>query len=69
MAIIIKHTHSANVEIHFMGKDGFIFRQRMIDTMDNLTEHVCDMFNEHNFTYADVYDASTGEVLMQLERA
>jgi len=41
----------------------------MIDTMDNLTEHVCDMFNEHNFTYADVYDASTGEVLMQLERA
>ena len=68
MAIIIKHTHSASVEIQFMGKDGYTFRQRITGTMDDLTEHVCDMFTEHSFTSADVYDANTGEILMQLER-
>ena len=68
MAIIIKHTYSTNVDIVFSSEDGYNFHQKMIGSMDDIAEHVCDMFVAHKFTAADVCDANTGEVLMILER-
>ena len=68
MAIIIKHTYSTNVEISFIGDDQYTFRQRTSGRMDDIAEHVCEMLIAHKFNAADVMDADTGEVIMQVER-
>lgn len=68
MPIIIKHTYSTTVEISFMGDDQWAFRQKMTGTMDGISEHVCEMLIAHKFNSADVMDANTGEIIMQVER-
>ena len=68
MAVIIKHTYFTTVEISFMGDDQYTFRQRTSGSMDDIAEHVCEMFIAHKFNAADVMDADTGEIIMQVER-
>jgi hypothetical protein len=36
--------------------------------MDDIAEQVCEVLVKHNFAYADVCSAETGEVLMVIER-
>jgi hypothetical protein len=36
--------------------------------MDDIAEQVCEILIKHNFAYADVCSAETGEVLMVIER-
>jgi hypothetical protein len=36
--------------------------------MDEIAEHACEVLVNHNFTSADVIDATTGELLLIVER-
>ena len=68
MAINIRHTHSAHVEITFYAEDGITLRCRDCGQMDDIAEHVCVNLVQHKFVSADVCSAETGEVLMIIER-
>ena len=64
MAITINHTYCTAVEITFDDD----FNTELKGTMDFITECVLDAMVSHNFTTADVTSATTGELLMQIER-
>lgn len=68
MAINIRHTYSTNVEITFYGEDGIILRCRDCGKMDDIAEQVCEVIIKHNFSYADICSANTGELMMVVER-
>ena len=68
MAINIRHTYSAHVEIIFYADDGITLRCNDCGQMDDIAEQVCEVLVKHNFAYADICSAETGEVLMVIER-
>lgn len=68
MAINIKHTYTTNVEIRYYGDDGYLYCHDGGD-MDSIAERICEFLIKHNFSYADVCSADTGEVLMKIERS
>lgn len=69
MAINIRHTHVAHVSVVFYDDDAEIsLRYDDCSSMDAIAEQVCEVLVKHNFSYADVCSAETGEVLMVIER-
>ena len=68
MAINIRRTYCTHVEIHYYTDDGYTLRCRDCGDMDSIAERVCEVLVKHNFSYADVCSAETGEVLMIIER-
>ena len=68
MAINIRHTYNAHVEICYYSDDGYTLRCNDCGEMDNIAERVCEVLVKHNFSHADVCSAETGEVLMIIER-
>ena len=68
MAINIKHTYNTNVDIHYYTEGGYTLHCRDCGMMDDIAEQVCEVLVKHSFSYADVCDAATGEVLMIIER-
>lgn len=68
MAINIRHTYSAYVEICYYGEDGYTLRCRDCGQMDDIAEQVCEILVKHNFSYADICSTETGEILMIIER-
>lgn len=68
MAINIRHIYSAHVEIVFYTDDGITLRCRDCGQMDDIVKQVCEVLIKHNFSYADICSAETGEVLMIIER-
>ena len=69
MAITIKHTYSTNVEVHYYTDNGYALRCRDCGQIDDIAELVSEIMVRHNFEYANVCSAETGEVLMIIERA
>ncbi len=68
MAIIIRHTHNEHVQITFYSEEGLTLRCNDCGTMDDISEQVSEVLIKHNFAYADVCSAETGELLMTIER-
>lgn len=69
MAINIRHTYTAHVTVVFYDDDMRIsLRYDDCGSMDDITEQICEVLVKHNFAYADVCSAETGEVLMVIER-
>ena len=68
MAIDIRHIYSTHVEITFYSADGITLRCRDCGQMDDIAERVCEVLVKHNFSYADICSAETGELLMVVER-
>ncbi len=68
MAINIRHTYSTHVEICYYTEGGYTLHCRICGQMDDIAEQVCEVLVKHNFAYADVCSAETGEVLMIIER-
>lgn len=68
MAINIQHTYSTHVEICYYTDDGYTLRCLDCGQMDDIAEQVCEVLVKHNFSYADVRSAETGEILMEIER-
>lgn len=69
MAINIQHTYSTHVEISFLDRaNNYALKEQTCGSMDEIAEHVCMVLVKHDFTYADVIDASTGELLLIVER-
>ena len=68
MAIKIHHTYSTNVEIHYYTDNGCTLRCGDCDNMDSIAERVCEIMVKHNFDYANIISADTGEILMIIER-
>lgn len=64
MAITIKHTYYTVADVVFDDD----FTTQVEGTMDFIAECVLDAMVSHNFTTADVTEAVTGELLMQIER-
>ena len=64
MAITIKHTYYTAVDVTFDDD----FTTQLEGTMDSIAECVLDAMVSHNFTTADVTSATTGELLIQIER-
>lgn len=70
MAINIQHTYSTHVEISFLDHaNNYALKEQTCGSMDEITEHCCVVLVKHNFASADVIDASTGELLMIVERS
>lgn len=69
MAITVQHTHCAHVEIIFTACDGSGLHEDTVGTMDDIMEHCATVLVKHGFTHADVCDATTGEVLMIVDRS
>ena len=69
MAINIQHTYTTRVDIHYYDKDGYTLCEHSCNDMDSIAERVCNVLVKHNFFYADVCSAETGEVLMIIERS
>lgn len=70
MAINIHHTYSTYVEISFLDSTpNYALKEQTCGDMDEIAEHACEVLVKHNFTYADVCSAETGEVLMIIERS
>jgi len=68
--IKIEHVYTTHVYINYYHNDEpWRLDERMVDTMDAIAEHVCEMLVKHDFTSADVCDAQTGEVLMMITRS
>ena len=67
MAINIRHTYSTHVKVIFY-PDSHHLWYKDSGTMDEIAERVCEVMVKHNFSYADVCSAKTGEVLMAIER-
>ena len=68
MAINIRHTYSTHVEVCYYTDGGYTLRCRDCGQMDDIAEQVCEILVKHNFSYADICSAETGEVLMVVER-
>lgn len=68
MAINIHHTYTTHVEVTFYTEDGITLRYHERGQMDDIAEQVCEILVKHNFAYADVCSAETGELLMVVER-
>ena len=69
MAINIRHTYATHVTVVFYDDDaGISLRYDDCGSMDDIAEQVCEVLVKHNFAYADVCSAETGEVLMVIER-
>lgn len=69
MAINIRHTYNTHVEICYYSDDNYTsLRCHDCGEMDDIAEKVCKILVKHNFSYADVCSAETGEVLMIIER-
>ena len=68
MAINIRHTYSTHVEITYYSDYSYNLRCRDCGQMDDIAEEVSEIVIKHNFAYADVCSAETGEVLMVVER-
>ena len=68
MAINIHHTYTTHVEITFYADDNVTLRCRDCGQMDDIAEQVCEVLVKHNFSYAVICSAETGEVLMEIER-
>ena len=68
MAINIRHTYSTHVEVCYYSDTGYTLRCRDCGQMDDIAEQVSEIIVRHNFEYADVCSAETGEVLMVIER-
>lgn len=70
MAINIQHTYSTHVEISFLDHaHNYALKEQTCGSMDEIAEHVCEVLVKHNFNSADVIDASTGELLLIVERS
>lgn len=67
MAINIRHTYCAHVEVIFY-PDSHHLWYKDVGTMDEIAERVCEVMVKHNFACADICSAETGEVLMIIER-
>lgn len=74
MAITIEHVYSTHAEITYYLDEDFNeqfphgLTQVLCGTMDDIAEYVSKILVKHNFSSADVCDASTGEVLMVISR-
>lgn len=68
MAINVQHLYSTHVTVNFYADDAVILHHTDCGTMDEIAERACVVLVKHNFTYADVCSAATGEVLITLER-
>lgn len=68
MAINVRHTYRTHVEVCYYTEDGYTLRCRDCGQMDDIAEEVCEILVKHNFSYADVCSAETGEILMSIER-
>lgn len=69
MAINIRHTYATHVSVVFYDDGaGISLRYDDCGSMDDIAEQVCEVLVKHNFAYADVCSAETGEVLMIVER-
>lgn len=68
MAINIHHTYTTHVEITFYADNGLRMHTKDCGMMDDIAEQVCEVLVKHNFNYADICSAETGEVLMIVER-
>jgi hypothetical protein len=70
MAITIEHTYCTHVEISFLDRaHNYALKEQTCGSMDEIAEHICEVLVKHNFASADVIDASTGELLMLVERS
>lgn len=71
MAITIEHTYSTSVEIIYYSceNDTLGLHEKTVGTMDDVSEHICEILVKHNFVGADVCSAETGEVLMIITRS
>lgn len=71
MAINIHHVYTTHVEIIYYpnAEDSRGLHESTVANMDEIAEHVCEVLIKHNFIYADVCSAETGEILMTIERA
>ena len=69
MAINIHYVYSTNVEISFLDRaHNYALKEQTCGSMDEITEHICEVLVKHDFTYADVIDATSGELLLVIER-
>ena len=68
MAINIRNTYNTHVEIIYYSDTGYTLHCRDCGRMDDIAEQVTEIVVRHNFMYADVCSAETGEVLMVVER-
>ena len=66
MAINIHYTYSTYVDVKYNPDPGF--REFLYGTMDELTEHACEIIVKNNLTYAKISNAKTGETLITIER-
>lgn len=64
MAFNIQHTYCAHVNITFDDD----FNVHTCGNMDEIQEAVMLDMVKHQFTHVDICDASTGEVLMIIDR-
>lgn len=69
MAINIQHTYSTRVDIYYYSEDGHALHGCDCDSMDNIAERVCEVLIKHNFSYAEVHSAETGDDLMTIKRS
>lgn len=68
MAINIHHTYTTHVTVTFYSSEGLTLRYDDCGQMDDIAEQVCEVLTKHNFSYADICSANTGELLMVIER-
>ena len=66
MAITIQHTYSTYVDIKYDPNPGFY--EFLCGTMDELTQHACEIIVKNSLTYAKICDARTGEILVTIKR-
>ena len=73
--ITVEHVYCTHVHINYYvanEEDGCLpwhLDESLVDTMDNIAEHVCEILVKHGFVSADVCSAETGEVLMIITRS
>ncbi len=65
--INIYHTYSDNVDVTYYS-DEIQLCCKDTGEMDTIAEQVSEILVKHNFSYAHVTSASTGELLMIIER-
>jgi len=74
--INVQHVYCAHTEVIYYMSDVpdeekilHGLTEHLSGTMDDIAEHICKILVKHNFCCADVCDATTGEVLMIIERS
>lgn len=68
MAINIQHTYSTHADIYYDRKETHHLSEYLVGTIDELTEHACEMIVKHNFSTAEICSYETGEILAIVER-